>query len=89
MPSVHTITLRYVLNFTISWIDTIYYNKVQYVNIECSPSFIRSEDRDCYSRHFSIFLASLYDKYSNKFTILENKDSSDQITSLMLTKISN
>jgi hypothetical protein len=89
MPSIHTITFRYVLNCTISWIDTIYYNKVQYVNIECSPLFIRSEDRYCYSRHFSIFLASLYDKYSNKFTILENKDSSGEITSLMLTKISN
>ena len=88
MPSVHTLTFRYVLNCTISWIDTIYYNKVQYVNIECSPLFIRSEDRHCYPGHFNLFLASLYDKYSTKFTILENKDSSGQITSLMLTKIS-
>lgn len=87
MPSVHTLTFRYVLNCTISWIDTIYFNKVQFVTIECSPFFIRSEDRDCYPRHFSRFLASLYDNFSTKFSIVETKDDLGQITSLVLTRI--
>lgn len=55
--------------------------------IECSPLFIRSDSRDCYHRHFSLFLVSLYDKFSTTFNIIEHKDASCQITSLLLIRI--
>ena len=94
MQSVDTITFRYVLNCHIGWIDSLYYKgisdislfeyaKIRQITIECSPL---SDSRYCYHRHFSLFLVSLYDKFSTKFNIIEHKDASCQITSLLLIR---